>query len=151
MVFSEYEEFEKKVKEIKKENKKLLMIFESWLKNKGLTEKTTRKHIDNVEFFLIFFLCYYDPPTEAKDGWYEVDSFLGDFFIRKAMWSSPAQVKSNAASIKKFYACMLEEHHLIDKSEYKDLSETIKDELPNWVERSRRYDDENYSYDEIWV
>jgi len=146
----DYEAFEKQVEEIKEENEKLLATFENWLAEKGLSEKTINKHLNNVDFFLNFYLVYYDPPTEAKDGWNSIGSFLGDFFIRKAMWSSPAQVRSGATSLKKFYACMLEEYDILDESEYKELTEEIKDELPEWMETSRRYDDESYSYEEVW-
>ncbi len=33
----------------------------------------------------------------------ENELFLGYWFIKKAMWSSPVQIKSNAASLKKFF------------------------------------------------
>jgi len=143
MAVLDYEVFEKQVEEIQKENKKLLATFENWLKHKGLTEKTIHRHIDNVEFYIDEYLCYYDPPTKAKDGWHEIDSFLGDWFVRKTTWASPTQVKSNAASIKKFYACMLEEYFLIDKSEYKELSEMIKSQLPDWMENAE-FDEDDY-------
>jgi hypothetical protein len=42
----------------------------------------------------------YEDALEAKDGVDAVSWFLGDWFIRKAMWSSQASIKENAASLK---------------------------------------------------
>ena len=151
MTSLDFEAFEKLVEEIRKENGKLLATFESWLRKKDLSKKTIDKHFNNVDFFLNYYLVYYDPPTEAKDGWDSVGNFLGYFFIKKAMWSSPAQVKANATSLKKFYTCMFEECGMLEELELKELSATIKSELPEWMETSRRYDDESYSFEEIWL
>ncbi len=35
-----------------------------------------------------------------------INDFLGEFFIRKCMWSTPGTIKRTAASIKKFYKFM---------------------------------------------
>ena len=49
-----------------------------------------------------------------EEGISMLDEYLGNFFIRKCMWSTPANIKTNATSIKKFYKCMLE-HGKIEK------------------------------------
>ena len=146
MAIEEIEDFEEQVELIEKENKKLLSAFKKGLKEKGLTEKTIRNHIDNVDFYINDFLCYYEP-TNAQEGCsgYAINRFLGDWFIRKAMWSSPAQVKSNAASIKKFYGWMLEATDLIDKFDYEDLCDEIKSEMTTWQENAE-IDEDDY----IW-
>lgn len=61
----------------------------------------------------------------------EIGSYLGDFFIRKCMWSTPYTIKTTAASIKKFYKCMLE-HEKIDKEDYEELCYTIKYDIEDW-------------------
>ena len=140
----DYEEYKKQVELIGKENEKLLSAFKKWLKDKGLSEKTIRNHIDNVSFYINEFLCYYEPATAQKGCCgLTINSFLGDWFVRKTTWASPAQVKSNAASIKKFYRWMLEETDLIDKSSYEDLCDEIKSEMPVWQENAE-FDDDVY-------
>ena len=56
------------------------------------------------------------------------------------MWASPTSIKSNAASFKKFYAYMLAVN-VIEQKDYIVLCESIKEELPEWVDAIRRYDD----------
>ena len=51
-----------------------------------------------------------------EEGVTMLGDFLGDFFIRKCMWSTPATVKTTATSLKKFYKCMAE-HGKIEKKD----------------------------------
>jgi len=63
-------------------------------------------------------------PLEMEQGCFMADEFLGDFFIRKCMWSTPGSIRSSAASFKKFYKCMLE-RGAEEKESYDFLIETI--------------------------
>ena len=93
----DWEEYDRKCEEIRKENAKYLDIF---LKDmQGFTSKTISNHINNVDFYINEFLLRGDILT-IKDGIYELDDFLGYFFIRKCMWSTPNSIKSTATSIK---------------------------------------------------
>lgn len=74
------------------------------------------------------------------DGVTELDMFLGDFFIRKCMWSTPGTIKSTAASIKKFYKSMLA-HGRIQKSDYEILCTDIKDRMEYWQEDCAAFND----------
>jgi len=135
----DYEQIQSKIKEIKKSNEGHLTTFKQWLKSKGLADKTINGHINNVDFYINHYLNYYDP-QDVKAGCYCISGFLGNFFIRKAMWSSCPQIKSNAASIKKFYACMLE-HGVVEKDDYDELCEDIKEDMNEWLENMRRSED----------
>jgi len=92
-----------------------------------------------VDFYINDFLCYYDA-EDVQQGCYSVSPFLGDWFIRKAMWSSCTGIKSNAASFKKFYSYLLAVE-VIDQRGYDILCNTIKDEMPEWLDAMRHYDD----------
>ena len=140
------EEIEKTEEEIKSDNEKLLNGFWDWLTEKGLKTATKNKHCSNVDFYINWFLCNYES-LEAKAGCYEVGRFLGDFFIRKAMWSTPNSTKSTATSIKKFYRYMLEVGK-IDKSDYNFLCSTIKSDMPEWLKRMERYNDPDVEYED---
>ena len=130
---------EEEVEKIKKENDMYLDWFDKWLKAKELTEKTIKNHVLNVDFFINEYVCYHSEET-AINGYYKISSFLGDWFIRKALWSSCAYIKSMAASIKKFYN-MLMEKGVFKKDDYKDLCEIIKEEMPDWLDEMKKYDD----------
>ena len=135
----DYEKYELECNRIRKENIKLLKDFAQWLKNANLKDKTIRQHTENIDFYINEYLLYEDA-VEAKDGTNCVDMFLGYWFIKKAMWSSSAQIKSNAASLKKFYT-FLHQKGLIDSSELNQLKETIKEEMPEWIATMERYEE----------
>jgi len=135
VLFHEALEIESRLKDIHEQNKELLLSFGATLTEKGLSTKTIEKHLENTNFYINEFLCCYEP-IEAKNGWYYIDDFLGDWFVREAMWSSPAQVKENATSIKKFYGWM-SEIGMINKEDYKAMCEVIKEEMPIWLENAK--------------
>jgi hypothetical protein len=131
---SEYE-YDQACKAQQKKNDAYLDEFDAYLEKAGLADKTIGKHLQNVGFFVNTFLVYdaFEEPVDAADGWKYVDDFLGYFFIRKCMWSTPNSIKQNITSFKKFYACMLENGHL-SKSDYDELLLTIKDNKDAWLE-----------------
>ena len=133
----DWEEYEKKCDEIRKENKRYLDIFAEEIK--GLSSKTVRAHLDNADFYINEYLLR-EGPLSMKEGVTSIDDFLGYFFIRKCMWSTPSTIKSNAASIKKFYKCMME-HGLVQKEEYNDLCFTIKENMEQWQKDCAAYND----------
>lgn len=135
----DFEAYERERDAIREVNGLHLAGFDTWLRNNGLSEKTIERHVSNVDFYINEYLCYYDA-QDVKHGCYSVSRFLGDWFIRKAMWSSCTGTKSNAASFKKFYSYMLAVN-VIEQKDYDILCETIKEEMPEWLNAMRRYDE----------
>ncbi|MCD7808230.1 MAG: hypothetical protein LUH02_02730 [Erysipelotrichaceae bacterium] len=140
----DFEEHEKLANEIRKENEKYLDLFEQSLINAGLVKKTIRKHMNNIDFYLNDFLTYYEP-VKMEDGCCRVDDFLGDWFIRKAMWATKDSINSNCASLKKFYKLMLD-YGYIKAEDYKELLLTIKENKQSWIDCLEAFDDG----DEYW-
>jgi len=141
----DYEVYEKDRDAIREINALHLQGFEKWLTSSGLSERTIDAHLSNVDFYINDFLCYYF----AEDVWrgcYSVSGFLGDWFIRKAMWSSCSGIKSNAASFKKFYAYLLAVN-VVEQKDYNVLCATIKEELPKWLNAMRSHDEMLYDED----
>lgn len=137
MEIGDMDEHEKKVEAILEENKRYLEIFRKDLQ--GLSPKTIRNHVANVDFYINDFLLREDANTMDRGIMY-IDSFLGDYFIRRCMWSTPATIKSNAASIKKFYKCM-KEHGFIRNDQYEYLCLTIKEDMELWLADCEVYND----------
>ena len=133
----DYQEYENQCNEIRRQNSEYLSLFEEDMRKSSLTEKTIRRHLNNADFFINEFLLLADP-IPMDTGMSRLDSFLGDFFIRKCMWSTPANIKSTAASIKKFYKSMLA-HGLIDSIQYREFADTIKDNMKEWQEECARF------------
>ena len=142
----DYAEYEKQREVITTANKKLLAEFEQWLRSSGLSDKTVANHVENIDFYINEFLLYEDI-LEPRDGVDEVSEFLGYWFIRKAMWASRSSIKAYGASLKKFYAFLLEKGE-IEKDELDDLKETIKEGMPEWLATLDRYDDP--SVEDVW-
>lgn len=146
MMNEDYKKWEAEKERIQADNKVLLQEFESWLAQSGLKASTISSHSQNVDFYINDYLLYTDDLVEAKDGALEIGYFLGDWFIRKAMWSSKAHLKANAASFKKFYTFLLSKG-LIEKEELAEMKALIKEEMPDWLDSMSRYDDLSY---DVW-
>ena len=118
-------------------NHEYLLLFQEDLENAGLKDKTIYSHLSNVNLFINDFLIYYMDAT-MEEGITMLGDLLGDYFIRKYMWSTPATVKTTAASLKKFYKSMAE-HGKIEKKDYDYVCHDIKESMGYWQERCREY------------
>ena len=134
---TELEIYEKKCDAIKEENARMLQLFEEDMV--GLKPKTIDRHLDNVEFFLNTYLLRMGLNDYIK-GMDYVDDYLGNFYIRKCMWSTPGNIKTTATSIKKFYQCMLK-HEMIQKPDFECMCETISENMWKWQVDCEMYND----------
>ncbi len=103
---SDVEAYDERVQAIRAYNQPILADFRARLEQSGLSEKTVKTHVDNINFFTNY-LVYHEPlkklnEADSEDVW----MFLADWFPRKAMWASATSVKSNIASFKKFFQWM---------------------------------------------
>ena len=114
----DYESYLRECKRIRSSNKKILSLFKLWLKKSGVAKKTISNHINNIDFFINECLLY-EEPNEPETGVTTINYFLGYWFIRKAMWASESTIRSNSASLKKFYTFM----HEVDRVSKHDLDE----------------------------
>lgn len=135
----DYDQYLEECKKVKERNYLLLDFFKDDLIQSGLKDKTIGRHLSNVDFYINEFLLYRDT-YPMEEGLYMLDDYLGDFYIRKCLWSTPANIKSTAASIKKFYKSMLT-HGEIDKEGYHDLCSLIKDSMDVWQTDCASYND----------
>lgn len=135
----DYAAYEKACAKVQEKNEEYLDLFEMELKKSGLSEKTVLRHLRNVDFYINTYLLR-EEPRPMEDGTRFIDFFLEDFFIRKCLWSTPGNIKTNAASIKKFYKCMLD-NKKIKKSSYDYLCNDIKENLITWQINCEIYND----------
>lgn len=135
----DYEEYEKECNAIRSKNDELLDIFETDLFKTGLSKKTIHSHLSNVDFYINTYLLREDAHP-MEDGLGMADMFFGDFFIRKCMWSTPGNIKTTAASIKKFYKCMLD-HNQIKKKDHDFFCDEIKTGMPVWQADCEQFND----------
>ncbi len=135
----DYDKYESECNKIRETNNKFLDLFKSDLISSGLSQKTIRKHLSNVDFYINVYLLREEPLT-MENGISRIDMFLGFFFIRKCMWSTPGTIKRTAASIKKFYKCMADHGHIKD-THYDSLCTEIKENMEQWQADCAMYND----------
>lgn len=135
-------DYDKKVEKNIKRNEKYIVEFELWLKDKGLVNKTIKRHLDNISLYLNDYLNYYDI-TKMENGIDEVYSFLNSWFIEKCLWASKNSLKETATSIKKFYECMVELGY-VKEDDYKSLCRDIKDNMGEFLEQLEAFDNGTY-------
>ena len=139
------DEREKQLKENTKRNEDYLKMFEKSLEEKQLTAKTIRKHVSNIDFYLNDYLTYYDEIIKMEDGTQHTRSFLGDWFIRKAMWASKSSIKEMASSLKKFYEYM-SALGFVKISDYQEMCYEIKDNMDRYLENLEDYDNGTFYF-----
>lgn len=138
-----YEEYEFECQKQRQRNEKFLEIFEKDLLSAGLNVNTVRKHLFNVDFYINTYLLR-EEPLDMERGCIKIDMFLGYYFIHKCMWSTPGNIKTTAASIKKFYKCMFA-HGYNEKNDYKFLCSEIKEGMSEWQADCERFNS-GYGY-----
>lgn len=136
------EEYEQKVEQNQKRNKKYIKEFTEWLNEKRLSKKTIRKHLDNVKLYINEYLNYYDV-IKVEDGIEEVDDFLEGWFIKKCLFATKTSLKETTASLKKFYQYM-SEYNYVKKEDYKQLCSIIKDNMDIYLEQLEAFDNGIY-------
>lgn len=80
-----------------------------------------------------------------EEGVTMLGDFLGDYFIRKCMWSSPSTVKTTTASLKKFYKSMAK-HRKIEKKDYDYVCRDIKESMEYWQESCKSYNNPHFPF-----
>jgi site-specific recombinase XerD len=135
---SDVETYDARVRAIRAYNQPILDDFRAWLEQSGLSEKTVKTHVDNINFFTKYLV--YSSPLKKLD---EADSgdvwmFLADWFPRKALWASATTVKSYCASFKKFFQWMAETRR-VSPEVVAGVLDTLKEDRDVFLERVDDY------------
>jgi hypothetical protein len=141
-------DYDAECEKIRKENDILLEDFYNWMKKAGLSDRVAGKHYRNAEFYINTYLLYYEL-NRPEEGIDDAREFFGNWFIRKTAWSTETTTKSTATSLKKFYA-FLAETERIPHYRYVYFKEIIKEEMPEWLDKVRKYNDPSYELSDIF-
>ncbi len=140
----EWDELEQNIALIKEQNTILLDKFTTYLESQRLAPKTISNHIFNVEVFINDFLVRYDV-IPAHNGIKEIQTFFGDFCIRKSVCIRKSQMKENINSIKKFYTFMAQ-IGAITPEDLSKLNELIGIFSELWIDAADFSYDDDYSF-----
>ena len=125
-------------------NHEYLLLFQEDLENAGLKQKNIYNHLSNADLSINDFSGNRMNVT-MEEGVTTLGDFLGDYFIRKCMWSSPSTVKTTTASLKKFYKSMAE-HGKIEKKGYDYVCRDIKESMAYWQECCAEYNNPDFPF-----
>src|SRR5690606_11623423 len=140
--------YEKRRKELESANQPLFHGFHGFLIEKKVGKKVASEHIDRLEFFANVFLIDYQDESLAE-GYDEVSGFLGDWFIRKVMWSDEASLAANIETFRMFYD-YLRSSGQIDATRHAELRALIDNSEGDWFRYLRRYNDPSIKPEDVW-
>jgi len=112
------------------ENEVLISLFERYLTGQSLTQKTVKKHCDNIDFYINTYLLH-DSIEKPEDNINSIDMYFDYFMPSKTMLGSVNDTKNQITSLKKFYKFLLELNR-ISKSDYAEMLDMIKACKDSW-------------------
>ena len=108
-----------------------LKAFEESLRASRLSEKTVKRHLDNMDLYLNAFLNDGDVAT-MEEGAALVDQFMR-VWAPAYGWATKTSLKGYATSLKKFYKCMFDKG-LVSGLHYYHVLDEIKFCMDEWLE-----------------
>ena len=141
--------YDEEVEKVRDYNQPILDEFQSWLQNTGVTPKTIKNHIENIQFFSEYLV--YEEPLQKVDeaDADDVYSFLADWFPRKALWASESSMKSNMASFRKFFK-FLGQSSRVDAETEAEVYNTLKEGKDEFLEAVAFEDDDEGKQNGGW-
>lgn len=126
-------------------NEKFLgALKEYMIAEKGISEKTAKRHIEHLDFYLNVYLVDYAQVSPVNSG-DSVWDFLGDFFVRKNLSSSHTSLKQNGSALKKMYQFLYEAGE-ISKIDLTNIHEFIR----SGIQEGDEYLSSTMDDDDFW-
>lgn len=126
-------------------NDELLLLFESWLQDQGLSARTIQKHVRNLDRFAFEYLLYEGgsvgspcPADEAAPA--DIDEFLVEWLPYEVYGSPEAAVKSHIASLKKFYRCLAETEQMV-ADEADEIVDLLREDRAYYIDLARDFEE----------
>lgn len=145
---AEMDDYDKHRAELEAANLPVLHGFHQYLIDRKTGKKAACDHVDRMTFFANEFLLNY-ANAPLSEGYDQISSFLGDWFIRKAMWSDAGSLEENIGTFRKFYDYLLAIGHM-DEARFKELASEIEGGAPVWRRHLRRYNDPHVDLEDVW-
>lgn len=134
--------------EIQQRNRATLDAFGAFLSAQGVRRETIDLHLRNLEFYAsAFLLGYHQVALDEGHEW--VGTFLGHWFICKAMWSDEASLRENIHGFRRFYEFLVATGRL-PQARGRQLLQQLEQDGPLWIRRVQLYNDPEADLDTIW-
>jgi site-specific recombinase XerD len=120
------------------DNKAVIKDFEQSLKSEGLAKKTIKRHLQNVDLFVIDYMDVEE--IEFEDWPDEIDEFF-DWAIRKNVIISQSSLKQFISSVKKFFQFLFNSGK-IDSETSKKVNQEFIEGKEYWEVCVQRFEDD---------
>ena len=137
MDLANFEQWNKEVEMVKKQNQTVLDTFNEWLNAQSVPEGDIKQFIADISFFAQTFLIL-NEAIPVEKGMSHIDEYLGDFFIREVPWASPETIEGNEKSFLKFYSFLLNTQQ-ISQDDFTYLQHVLSSESDKWVKNYHLY------------
>ena len=97
-------------------------FFQYLTAEKGLSEETASAHAHQSEFFATHYLRDYEDKSLLDVSGNDIESYLGDWYIRKVLNSTKSDVRAILVAFKKFFKFLYETQE-IGKEQLEDILE----------------------------
>ena len=115
-------------------NREFIDIYRDYMEEKKLGPREIKKHLSCVSAYVVFFLGHQlDKPMKDGVRYEELNSYFGNYFIRKHSWSSPEAIVVCLYCLEKFYRLMLEKG-FISEEEFEEYNHNVADSRDYWIE-----------------
>lgn len=133
-------DYDQWVEAMEKANRSVLKEFEKSLIDQSLSDKTIRKHVDNIDLFVNMYQTSYSYCGTMFDGWNDFDDFIGYWFVRKCLWSSVSAIRGLVASLRKFYLFLAKTNYVTEE-ERAQANLILDDGMEKWIDELHEFDD----------
>lgn len=146
MAGESYEEIEARLTAV---NEELLAQFTNDLiLTKKMGKTKAHEHADLLRFFGKNYLLGYGS-EDLVEGVFSFPCFVGDWFIRKCMWSDARSVKKNVESFRLWLRFLGESGKMPD-SDLIRLNKLIDEDLETWCLRAKCYNDPDWEHEDLF-
>jgi hypothetical protein len=115
---------------------------------KKMGKKKAHEHAERLRFFGNDYLLNYES-EDLVEGVSSFPSFVGDWFIRKCMWSDVRAVKVNVESFR-LWLRFLAESEKISQEDLINLHKCLDQDLDTWCLRARCYNDPEWEPEDLF-
>lgn len=137
MDVEDFDQWNEEVVAVKKHNETLFKGYQLWLDKSTLTDLEKSQFFSGVTFFANTYLTM-NEVVGVENGFTQIDSYLGDYFIREVPWAEPETIEITSQGFINFYL-YLHKAHNFSLENYDYVKSIINSELDKWIKSYHLY------------
>jgi len=131
MNVEDFDKWNEEVETAKKHNEELFKGYKFWLHMATMPKQEKEQFYAAITFFANTYLTM-NEVIQIDKGFTEIDSYLGDYFIREVPWAEPDTIEITGQGFINFYLYLNKAHDLPNEDlDY--VKSLIKSETDKWI------------------